>query len=53
VTTGETWQFSKLEGHELILHPARLRIEEVNRILWLLVECVKDVYRHIPAEAAA
>jgi hypothetical protein len=53
VTTGDSWQFSKLEGHELILHPARLRIEEVGKILWLLVECVKDVYRFIPTEAAA
>lgn len=53
VTTGESWQFLKLEGNEMILHPSRLRIEEADRILWLLVECVKDASRHIPAGAAA
>lgn len=53
VTTGESWQFLKLAGNEVILHPSRLRIEEAENILWLLVECVKDVWRHIPAGAAA
>lgn len=53
VTTGENWQFLKLEGLDLLLHPQRLRIEETGKLLWFLVECVKDVYRYVPAEAAA
>lgn len=53
VTTGENWQFLKLEGLDLLLHPKRLRIEEVDKLLWFLVECVKDVYRHLPVPEKA
>jgi hypothetical protein len=53
VTNGSLWQFLKLEGHELILHPQRLPTGELGQILWMIVECVKDVFKHVPAEAAA
>jgi hypothetical protein len=53
VTTGEIWQFLKLENGDLVVHPKRLKLEEIDSILWFIVECVKDVYRHVPADAAA
>lgn len=53
VTTGETWQFLKLEDGNLVVHPNRLKIEEIDKILWFIVECVKDVFRHVPVEAVA
>jgi hypothetical protein len=53
VTTGTEWQFLRLAGLEVVLHPRRLRIEETGELLWFLLECVKDVWRHVPAEAAA
>jgi hypothetical protein len=53
VTDGERWQFLKLEGQELILQPQLLPIQQIGQILWLVVECVKDVMKHLPAEAAA
>jgi hypothetical protein len=53
VTDGERWQFLKLEGQELILQPQILPIQQINQILWMIVECVKDVLKHVPSEAAA
>jgi hypothetical protein len=53
VTTGEAWQFLKLENSELILHPERLNLQDIDKILWLLVDCIKNVDRQHPSEAAA
>ncbi len=53
VTTGMTWQFLKLENDELIVDPNRFELGEIDRVLWMIVECVNDVFRHVPAEAAA
>jgi hypothetical protein len=43
VTNGHSWHFLKLQGNDLQLHPERFGIEEVSKILWFLVECLKDV----------
>lgn len=43
VTTGDRWQFLKLAGTDLQIHPERFDLKEVSRILWLLMECLKDV----------
>ena len=43
VTTGELWQFLKLQGNELQLHPRRFAINEISKVLWFLVECLRDV----------
>lgn len=53
VTTGEAWQFLKLEKNQLTIHPERIHFEDVSKILWVLVECLKDLDRHGPKEAAA
>ena len=53
VTTGEAWQFLKLEGDQLTIHPERFLLEDVGKILWLLVECLQDLDRRAPKEAAA
>lgn len=42
VTNGRRWHFLKLQGTELVFHPARFGLEEISRILWFLVECLKD-----------
>ncbi|MBI3821702.1 MAG: hypothetical protein HY289_03370 [Planctomycetes bacterium] len=51
VTTGESWQFLKLQGNDLHLHPERFAIHEIGRILWFLMECLKDVDQ-LASEAA-
>ena len=43
ITNAETWLFLKLEQNVLQIHPERIAISELSRILWLLVECLKDV----------
>ena len=43
VTTGESWQFLRLQETELQVHPRRFSIDEVSKILWFLVQCLKDV----------
>lgn len=53
VTTGEAWQFLKLTGDELLIHPERLPIQELGRILWFLVHSLRDVDREAAAIAAA
>jgi hypothetical protein len=53
VTDGERWQFLKLEGQELIVQPLLLPLQQISQILWMLVECVKDVMKHLPTEPAA
>jgi hypothetical protein len=51
VTNGHVWHFLKLQGHDLQLHPERLTINEFSKILWFLVECLKDVEQQV-SEAA-
>jgi hypothetical protein len=43
VTNGDSWEFLKLNGTDLQRHPERIGINEVGRILWMLVRCLKDV----------
>ena len=53
VTTGREWQFLKLTGDELWIHPERLPLQELDRILWFLIQCLRDVDREAAAIAAA
>jgi hypothetical protein len=53
VTTGTAWQFLKLAGSELLIHPEQLPIQELGKVLWFLVECLRDVDREAAAVAAA
>jgi hypothetical protein len=53
VTTGTAWQFLKLTGNDLLIHPEQLPIQELDKILWFLVECLRDVDREAAAIAAA
>ena len=53
VTNGEAWQFVKLQDDELLIHPERLPIQELPKILWFLVECIRDVDREAAAIAAS
>jgi len=41
VTTGEAWQFLKLEGKELRIDANRYFINEPEKILWILAEIIK------------
>lgn len=43
VTNGNFWHFLKLQGNDLQLHPDRFAIEEISKILWFMVESLKDV----------
>ncbi|MBM3484778.1 MAG: hypothetical protein FJX66_15985 [Alphaproteobacteria bacterium] len=43
VTNRVSWHFLKLHGIDLQLHPERFAIDEVSKILWVLVESLKDV----------
>ncbi len=52
VTTGESWQFLKLDGNDCLIHPERYPIQELGKVLWLLVECVREVDRVGAADAA-
>jgi hypothetical protein len=53
VTTGELWQFMKLDGPDLLLHPNRFTIEDLDQVLWFVCECIQDVDKRAPAGAAA
>jgi len=53
VTTGDAWQFLKLTGNELLIHTERLPIQELSKILWFLIQCLRDVDREAAAIAAA
>ena len=53
VTTGTAWQFLKLAGNELLIHPEQLPIQELDKILWFLVQCLRDLDREAAAIAAA
>jgi hypothetical protein len=43
VTNGNFWHFLRLQGKDLQLHPERFAIEDVSKILWFIVACLKDV----------
>jgi hypothetical protein len=43
ITNVESWMFLKLQGTELQIHPQLFAISEVSKILWFLVQCLKDV----------
>lgn len=43
VTNGDLWWFLKLQGGELLAHPQVLAINEVSKVLWLIVQCLNDV----------
>lgn len=53
VTNGESWQFVRLQDFDLLIHPERLPIQELPRILWFLLQCLRDVDREAAAIAAA
>ncbi len=53
VTTGEFWQFVKLDATVLTIHPERFSLKELSKVLWFLVNCIQDVDRQLAAEAAA
>ena len=53
VTTGRAWQFLKLMDNELLIHPEQLPIQELDKILWFLVQCLRDVDREAAAIVAA
>lgn len=43
VTNGQLWQFVKLQANELHRHTECYAINEVSKILWFIVQCLKDV----------
>jgi hypothetical protein len=43
ITNGDSWQFLKLEGTDLQRHPKRFGIDDISKILWFLLQCLKDV----------
>jgi hypothetical protein len=43
VTTGEDWQFLKLEEQVIVINPARYYLSDLQRILWMF-QSVIDVY---------
>ena len=47
VTNGDSWQFLKLQGVDLQLHPRRFAINEVSKILWFLMQSLQDVDQQI------
>jgi hypothetical protein len=53
VTTGELWQFLRLEHAELLLHPRRITIQEIGNVLWFLATCLEDFNLRAAAVAAA
>jgi hypothetical protein len=53
VTTGELWQFLKLDGSELLLHPRRFPLQEIGNVLWFLASCLEDFDRRAAAVTAA
>jgi hypothetical protein len=53
VTTGTSWQFLQLTNNELLIHPEVLPIQELSKILWFLVQCLREVDREAAAIAAA
>lgn len=52
VTTGEAWQFMKLEGMHLLIDETRYFINELGKILWILSEIIKS-FPPLPSTEAA
>jgi len=42
VTTGEAWQFLRLEGRELLIGATRFFINELDKVLWIMAEIIKS-----------
>ena len=51
VTNGRAWHFLKLQGSEVQLHPELFAIDDISKILWFFVACLKDLDQQI-SEAA-
>lgn len=51
VTTGEMWQFLKLDKSAVLIHPERFPLGELTKILWFLTQCFQDVDRCTAAAA--
>lgn len=43
ITNVESWVFLKLHGSELLVHPRRLMLNEVSKISWFFVQCLRDL----------
>ena len=43
ITNVESWLFLKLQGSELQVHPQRFALNEVSKILGIIVQCLEDV----------
>jgi hypothetical protein len=52
VTTGETWQFLRLQGNELLIDSERYYILEVGKILWVLSKIIKETRVQRTSDAA-
>lgn len=53
VTTGESWQFLRLEGAAAVLHAGRLYLDNVAGVLGVLVAVVGEAERHAELVAPA
>jgi len=52
VTTGETWQLTKLEDNEFIVHGERFYIKNLDQVLWMLTTVLKEGIAEAVAAAA-
>jgi hypothetical protein len=52
VTTGQLWQFLKLQQKDLQIHSEIFTIKEMSKILWFLIESLLDVDRQSSSDAA-
>jgi hypothetical protein len=52
VTTGEAWQFLKLQENNVIIDDRRYYINELGKILWALSEIIKS-FPNVPSTEAA
>jgi hypothetical protein len=43
VTTGEAWQFMKLQGNELTIEPRVFYFNELDKVLWVLQTIITEV----------
>jgi len=53
VTTGEFWQFLKLENGTLTIHPERFSLKEIGKILWFMVQSLRKLDRQAATDTAA
>ena len=42
VTTGETWQLTKLQDQEFTVHDERYYIKDLDQVLWMLTTILKE-----------